>query len=224
MIYWHLFLETSLWLSWQQRLSGVTELGCARIVGQVRELRNTCLVLTWRADLCLSFSGNDIGATEVVIVDLPVCSVAEKLEVWPESLLEMWSGFLFWGAQIPIPYSFRGLGLSYCKWLICFDVHGAGHFTSWAFDPNTGSQPSSHWAYLVLQVRLQDGLSVSVFLGEHGFTFYLYLYEICTILSLVLSTFWILYMKFWLLPLNQTYAFLQISGLVLGTITWLQRR
>ena len=67
----------------------MTELGCARIVGQVRELRNTCLVLTWRADLCLSFSGNDTGATEVVIVDLPVCSVAEKLEVWPESLLEM---------------------------------------------------------------------------------------------------------------------------------------
>lgn len=145
----------SLWLCWQQHLPGVTELGCAKIAGQVRELRNTCLVLTWRADLCLSFSGNDTGAIEVVDCRQISFSVAEKLEVWPDLLLEMIRISILRSPN-SIPHSFRGLGLRYCKWLICFDVDGAGPFTSWAFGPNTGSQPWSHWVYLVLEVRLQD--------------------------------------------------------------------
>lgn len=175
----------SLWLCWQQHLPGVTELGCAKIAGQVRELRNTCLVLTWRADLCLSFSGNDTGAIEVVDCRQISFSVAEKLEVWPDLLLEMIRISILRSPN-SIPHSFRGLGLRYCKWLICFDVDGAGPFTSWAFGPNTGSQPSSHWVYLVLECKMIAGLSLHVFLSEHRFTFYLYLYEICTILYSVL--------------------------------------
>lgn len=116
MICWHLYLETTLRQRWQRHLSGVTERGCARTVGQVRKMTNTRPVLAWRVDLFLNLS------------------VSVK---WCQSDLD----------------GDCRLASLQC----CFDVSGAGHFTSWAFDPDTGSQPSSHWAYLIHEARLQNG-------------------------------------------------------------------
>lgn len=119
-ICWHLYLETTLRQCWQQHLSGVTERGCARTVGQVRKTTNTRPVLAWRVDLFLNLSLSVKWCWSDLDGDCRLASLQCCRETGGEARVpygNVISVFLSGDPTFLYSSALEGWVLSYCKWL-----------------------------------------------------------------------------------------------------------